>query len=230
MGPNYELLSKFQHGDLDIEMDYMLAKGSNSGVYLQGNYEVQLFDSWGKKAAKYNDNGGIYERWDDAKPEGQKGYEGYAPRVNVAKAPGLWQHIAISYQAPRFDKAGKKISNAVFLKIELNGVTIHENIEVSGPTRGALAQDVPMGPLRIQGDHGSLAIKNIVISNFDKKPGTLSNLQYKNLLRQLLAGSGPRDAESGRIGQIRRPELGGTERKKQLRAGVHGYLQRPHGG
>jgi len=178
-GADYELLSKFQHGDLDIEMDYMLAKGSNSGVYLQGNYEVQLFDSWGKKAAKYNDNGGIYERWDDSKPEGQKGYEGYAPRVNVAKAPGLWQHMAISYQAPRFDKAGKKVSNAVFLKIELNGITIHENIEVSGPTRGALSQDVPLGPLRIQGDHGSLAIKNIVISNFDKKPGTLSNLQYK---------------------------------------------------
>ena len=178
-GADYELLSKFQHGDLDIEMEYMLAKGSNSGVYLQGNYEVQLFDSWGKKSAKYNDNGGIYERWDDSKPEGQKGYEGYAPRVNVAKAPGLWQHIAISYQAPRFDKSGKKISNAVFLKIELNGITIHENVEVSGPTRGALSNDVPMGPLRIQGDHGSLAIKNIVISNFDKKPGTLSNLQYK---------------------------------------------------
>jgi hypothetical protein len=178
-GADYELLSKFEHGDLDIEMDYMLAKGSNSGVYLQGNYEVQLFDSWGKKAAKYNDNGGIYERWDDSKPEGQKGYEGYAPRVNVAKAPGLWQHIAISYQAPRFDKSGKKIANAVFLKIELNGITIHENVEVSGPTRGALSKDVPMGPLRIQGDHGSLAIKNIVISNFDKKPGTLSNLQYK---------------------------------------------------
>ncbi|MPR33262.1 DUF1080 domain-containing protein [Cytophagaceae bacterium SJW1-29] len=178
-GADYELLSKFEHGDLDIEMDYMLAKGSNSGIYLQGNYEVQLFDSWGKKAAKYNDNGGIYERWDDSKPEGQKGYEGYAPRVNVAKAPGLWQHIAISYQAPRFDKAGKKIANAVFLKVELNGITIHENVEVSGPTRGALSKDVPMGPLRIQGDHGSLAIKNIFISNFDKKPGTLSNLQYK---------------------------------------------------
>jgi len=178
-GGDYELLSKFEHGDLDVEMDYMLAKGSNSGIYLQGNYEVQLFDSWGKKSAKYNDNGGIYERWDDSKPEGQKGYEGYAPRVNVAKAPGLWQHIAISYQAPRFDKSGKKIANAVFLKIELNGITIHENVEVSGPTRGALSKDVAMGPLRIQGDHGSLAIKNIVISNFDKKPGTLSNLQYK---------------------------------------------------
>ncbi len=179
-GPDYELLSKFQHGDLDIEMDYMMAKVSNSGVYLQGNYEVQLFDSWGKKGANYGDNGGIYHRWDTSQPKGQEGYEGYAPRANVSKAPGLWQHIEISFQAPKFDKSGKKIANAVFLKVTLNGTVIHENVELSGPTRGAMTEtEIPMGPLRIQGDHGSLAIKNIVIHNYDKKPGTLSNLQYK---------------------------------------------------
>jgi len=204
-GSEYELVSNFKHGDLDVEMDFMLTKESNSGIYLQGNYEVQLFDSWGKKTAKYNDNGGIYERWNDAKPEGEKGYEGYAPRFNVAKAPGLWQNIKISYQAPRFDASGKKISNAVFLKIVLNGVTIHENVEVSGPTRGSLTkEDVASGPLRIQGDHGSLAIKNILIHNFDKKPGTLSDLTYKtyygtfaanqDFSKQKVAETGKKDA------------------------------------
>jgi len=204
-GQEYELISNFKHGDLDIEMDFMLTKESNSGIYLQGNYEVQLFDSWGKKSAKYNDNGGIYERWNDSKPEGEKGYEGYAPRFNVAKAPGLWQNIKISYQAPRFDASGKKISNAVFLKVILNGVLIHDNVAVSGPTRGSLtAEDVPMGPIRIQGDHGSLAIKNIIINNFDKKPGTLSDLTYKtyygnlsekeDLSKQKVAESGKTDA------------------------------------
>jgi len=186
-GAQYELITNMKHGDLDLELDFMLAKGSNSGIYLQGNYEVQLFDSWGKKTAKYNDCGGIYERWNDAKPEGEKGYEGYAPRFNVAKAPGLWQHLEISYQAPRFDANGKKISNAVFLYIKLNGITIHENVEQSGPTRGSLtAEDVAMGPLRFQGDHGSLAIKNIVVNNFDKKPGTLSDLTYKTYYGGLL--------------------------------------------
>lgn len=204
-GNEYELVSNFKHGDLDLELDFMLTKESNSGIYLQGNYEVQLFDSWGKKTAKYNDNGGIYERWNDAKPEGEKGYEGYAPRFNVAKAPGLWQNIKISYQAPRFDAAGKKIANAVFLKIVLNGVTIHENVEVSGPTRGSLTKDdVASGPLRIQGDHGSLAIKNIIINNFDKKPGTLSDLTYKtyygtfgvneDFSKQKVAETGKKDA------------------------------------
>jgi hypothetical protein len=179
-GNQFELISNLKHGDLDIELDFMLAKGSNSGIYLQGNYEVQLFDSWGKKSAQYSDCGGIYERWNDAKPEGEKGYEGYAPRFNVAKAPGLWQNIKISYQAPRFDANGKKVTNAVFLQVVLNGIVIHENVEVSGPTRGSLtAEDVAMGPLRFQGDHGSLAIRNMKINNFDKKPGTLSDLNYK---------------------------------------------------
>lgn len=205
-GQEYELISNFKHGDLDIEMDFMLTKESNSGIYLQGNYEVQLFDSWGKKSAKYNDNGGIYERWNDAKPEGEKGYEGYAPRYNVAKAPGLWQNIKISYQAPKFDANGKKIANAVFLKIVLNGVTIHENVEQSGPTRGSLtAEDVAMGPLRIQGDHGSLAIKNIIISNFDKTPGSLSDITYKTYYGNISSSEDlakEKVAETGKTGAL----------------------------
>ncbi len=179
-GREYDLFSNFEHGDLDVELDYMLTKGSNSGIYLQGRYEIQLFDSWGKKTAKYSDAGGIYERWNEAMPEGQKGYEGYAPRVNVSKAPGLWQKIKISFQAPKFDAAGKKIANARIISIKLNGITVHENVELSGVTRGAMTEnEVAMGPLRIQGDHGSLAIKDIKITNFDKKPGTLSDLTYK---------------------------------------------------
>lgn len=179
-GSEYELFSKLEHGDLDIEFDFMMAKGSNSGIYLQSRYEIQLYDSWGKKSAKYNDLGGIYERWNDAMPEGQKGYEGYAPRVNVAKAPGLWQHIKISFQAPRFDATGKKISNAKILAINLNGITLHEDVELTGVTRGAVSeQEVAKGHLRFQGDHGSLAIRNIQVNNFDKPAATLSNLEYK---------------------------------------------------
>ena len=179
-GAEYELVSNLEHQDLDIELEFMMAKGSNSGIYLQGNYEVQLMDSWGKKNPKYNDCGGIYERWDDSKPNGEKGYEGTAPRINACKAPGLWQKIKISFQAARFDANGKKLTNAKFLEIVLNGIVIHENVEVSGPSRGSLTvQDVVKGPLRIQGDHGSLAIRNIKIANFDKTAGIISDIKYK---------------------------------------------------
>ncbi|UBM57872.1 DUF1080 domain-containing protein [Marinilongibacter aquaticus] len=178
-GQKYELISKFEHGDADVEFDFMMAKGSNSGFYLQGNYEIQLLDSWGKAHPKYNDCGGIYERWDDAKPEGQKGYEGTAPRINACKAPGLWQHMKISFQAARFNSKGEKIANAKILSISMNGMLLHENVELSGVTRGALTQkEVAQGPIRIQGDHGSVAFKNLVITNFDQKPASLSNLKY----------------------------------------------------
>ncbi len=178
-GSEYELYSKFEHGDLDIEMDFLLAKGANSGIYLQGRYEVQLYDSWGKATAKYNDVGGIYERWNEAMPEGQKGYEGTAPRTNAAKAPGLWQHIKISFQAPRFDASGNKIQNAKFIKVELNGTTLHENVEVTGPTRGAVVDnEVSEGSLRIQGDHGSVAFRNITYSNYNQPSATLSDIRY----------------------------------------------------
>ena len=54
------LLSRFEHGDADIELEFMMAKGSNSGIYLQGRYEVQLLDSWGVARPKFSDCGGVY--------------------------------------------------------------------------------------------------------------------------------------------------------------------------
>ena len=178
-GIEKDLITVMEHGDLDLDLDFMMAKGSNSGIYLQGRYEIQLFDSWGKKNPKYGDLGGIYERWDESKPEGSKGYQGIAPRLNVAKAPGLWQNIKISFQAPRFDAAGKKVSNAKILSIILNGVLIHENVEITGPTRGALIDnEVLQGPLRFQGDHGNVAFRNIKYKSFNQKALTFSDLKF----------------------------------------------------
>jgi hypothetical protein len=158
----------------------MVAPGSNSGVYLQGNYEVQILDSWTTTTTKPGDNGGIYQRWDESKPEGQKGYQGYAPRQNASKAPGVWQKLEVSFQAPQFDAAGKKTENARFLSVKLNGVTIHENLEVFGPTRGSLTgEDVAEGPLRIQGDHGAVAFRNIEITPFEAKIPTITNVRYE---------------------------------------------------
>ncbi|CAA9216653.1 MAG: probable cytochrome oxidase (cbb3-type) [uncultured Adhaeribacter sp.] len=165
-----DLYTTAEHGDVELELDYMVAKGSNSGVYLQGNYELQILDSWGVKSPKAGDNGGVYERWDESKPEGQKGYEGYAPRQNASRAPGLWQHLKVAFQAPKFDASGKKIENARMLRVELNGVTIHENLELLGATRGAMGAEKATGPLRIQGDHGAVAFRNISITNGLKAP------------------------------------------------------------
>ncbi|MGV3658252.1 MAG: 3-keto-disaccharide hydrolase [Chitinophagaceae bacterium] len=174
-----DLFSNMEHGDVDIELEYLMAKGSNSGIYLQGRYEMQLLDSWGVTTPRAGDNGGMYQRWDDSKPEGQKGFEGTAPRQNATKAPGLWQKLKISFQAPRFNAAGQKVENARIVRAELNGVLIHEDVELTGPTRGAVSNtEAATGPLRIQGDHGAIAFRNIKITPFGKPRPQLSNINY----------------------------------------------------
>lgn len=175
-----DLISLEEFGDIDLEFEVMVAPQSNSGVYLMGQYEIQILDSWGKTTASAGDMGGIYERWDDRKPEGQKGYQGYAPRQNVSRAPGVWQNLKVSFQAPKFNEKGEKTENAKFLSVHLNGVLIHENLEVFGPTRGSLKpNEIPKGPIRIQGDHGAVAFRNIKITKFETPEPLLSDLKYE---------------------------------------------------
>jgi hypothetical protein len=170
-----DLITTLEHGDVDLELEYMMARNSNSGIYLQGRYELQLEDSWGTSKPTSANNGGIYERWNDSKPNGQQGYEGYAPRQNASRAPGLWQRLRISFQAPRFDAAGKKVENAKMLRVELNGVTIQEDVELQGPTRGAISGDEkPTGPLRLQGDHGAIAFRNLKITTYAQRPAEVA--------------------------------------------------------
>ena len=156
-GRTRNLHSALQHGDVQAHIEFMVSKGSNSGVYFQGRYEIQILDSWGKTKLKHGDCGGIYERW------GKKGgYEGHAPKVNASREPGQWQEFDVTFRAPRFDKDGKKIANALFIKVVHNGKVVHENVEVTGPTRAASFNDEkPLGPLMLQGDHGPVAFRNI---------------------------------------------------------------------
>ncbi|MFZ6001318.1 MAG: family 16 glycoside hydrolase [Bacteroidota bacterium] len=171
------LLTKLEHGDIDLELEVMLPKGSNSGIYLQGRYEVQLFDSWGVKNPKYSDIGGIYRNWEN---EPGKIYMGKAPLSNPAKAPGLWQTMKISFRAPRFDASGKKIENARFVSVELNGVKIHDQVEVPLPTGGPIENnETPTGPLMIQGDHGPVAIRNVKYRLTSDLSVKLSPIEYK---------------------------------------------------
>jgi hypothetical protein len=111
----------------------------NSGVYLQGRYEVQILDSYGLKS-KNDDCGGIYEV--------------AAPLVNACKAPTVWQSYDIDFTAPKF-KDGKKIEPARISVVQ-NGVKIHENVEIPvDNTRAGLGGDPSQpGPIMLQ-DHGS---------------------------------------------------------------------------
>ena len=149
-GGGLDIYTVEEFGDCLIEIDVMVPKGSNSGVYLMGRYEVQVLDSFGKEKLTYQDMGAIYSV--------------AVPKLNACKKAGEWQKFVIDFVAPRFD-GKKKTANAKFVKVELNGQTIHDNVEVvKGATGGALGAEVPVGPLMLQGDHGPVAFRNIRIT------------------------------------------------------------------
>ena len=150
-GRGVNIYSEFQHGTARIEIEVMVPKGSNSGVYVQGEYEVQVYDSWGIEKPRSLDIGAIY----GAAP----------PRVNAAKKPGEWQKLVIDFEAPRFDAKGTVTRKARFVKVSLNGETIHENVEMKGPTpSGLTGKEHAKGPILLQGDHGSVSYRNLKIT------------------------------------------------------------------
>lgn len=167
-GKTKNLISVEEFGDCQLHVEFMVPANSNSGVYLMARYEVQVFSSFGVKAPTYTDCGGIYQRWDNNRPKGKQGYEGHSPKTNASKPDGQWQTFDITFRAPRFDADGKKIKNAMFVRVMHNGVTVHENVEVTGTTRsGTYNDEKKMGPLMLQGDHGPVAYRNIVMKGID---------------------------------------------------------------
>ncbi len=144
-----DLYTEAKFGDCHVELEVMVPKGSNSGIYLMGVYEIQVLDSFGKKNADVHDMGAIYSK--------------HAPKVNASAAPGVWQKYVIEFRAPKFNAGGKKIANAKVVRCTLNSQLIHENAEINGPTGGQLTGEVPTGPLMLQGDHGPVAFRNITI-------------------------------------------------------------------
>jgi len=111
----------------------------NSGVYLQGRYEVQVLDSYGLEGVD-NECGGIYKVG--------------RPIVNMCAPPMQWQTYDITFHAPRFDNSGAKTKDAS-VTIVHNGVTIHDERKIPGPTGGALDNNAgEPGGIYLQ-DHGN---------------------------------------------------------------------------
>lgn len=112
---------------------------ANSGVYLQGRYEVQVLDSY-ELDSKDDDCGGIYRR--------------AAPMVNASRPPEQWQTYDIFFIAPKFNEKGVK-TECARISVVHNGVWIHHNLEIHEPTGGEIDHNfAEPGPILLQ-DHGN---------------------------------------------------------------------------
>lgn len=142
-----DIQTKENFGDCELHVEFRSpymphAKGQargNSGVYLQGAFEVQVLDSYGLEGED-NECGGIYTL---AKP-----------LVNACAPPMQWQSYEITFRKARFDATGKKTEPARITVIH-NGIKIHDNVELTKSTGGALSKDEAAdGPILLQ-DHGN---------------------------------------------------------------------------
>ena len=155
------LITKENYGDVEVSMEFKIPKGSNSGIKLEGVYEVQIIDSYGVKKLDGGSHGGIYPRA-ELLPKYHHLDDGFAPKENASPPPGEWQTLHQTFLAPKFNAAGKKTANAKFVKVVMNGKLLHENLEVPTPTGHAWhLKEEPAGPILIQGDHGPVAFRNL---------------------------------------------------------------------
>lgn len=162
------LTSKQSFADQEAHVEFLVPKGSNAGIKFLGLYEIQIADSYGKEKPTASDCGGIYPRA-ELEPRYHTIDEGVPPPVNAARPAGQWQELDVVFHAPRFDAEGKKVENARFVKVVLNGRVIHENVELKWPTGHAWRKEkeVAAGPLFLQGDHGPVAYRNVRVKGVE---------------------------------------------------------------
>ncbi len=118
----------------------------NSGLYMQGRYETQILDSFGLEG-KNNECGGVYSI--------------SAPSVNMCLPPLVWQTYDIDFTTAQYDDAGKKIENAR-MTVLLNGVKVHENLELPrGTTAHPVKEGPEPGPIYLQNHGNPVRFRNI---------------------------------------------------------------------
>jgi 3-keto-disaccharide hydrolase len=131
----------------------------NSGIFLMGQFEVQVLDSY--KAETYAD--------------GQAGaiYGQYPPLFNAARAPGEWQTYDIAFRRPRFDKSGQLLQPARVTLIH-NGIVVQNNEEPWGPTNwlepNPYEPGVDRGPIQLQDHSHPVRFRNIWLRNLPDRP------------------------------------------------------------
>jgi hypothetical protein len=180
-GHGSDIMTEELFDDYELRLEFTVPKGSNSGVYNRGLYEIQVFDSFGVKTPAFHDCGSLYER--------------ALPKENYAKAPGEWQSYDITMKGKRLTLVwnGKTVykdldvrygetDKAAFERLNQENATKAPELRVKlehrdgkyvgyfgeGGTRSSLDGPDRPGPILLQGDHGPVAYRNLRIRTLSK--------------------------------------------------------------
>lgn len=141
------MITKEKYQDFQLHVEFNIPEPpegakdqarSNSGVYIQRRYEIQILESYGEDPPRFNGCGSIYR---------QK-----APDKNAAKKPGEWQTYDVTFQGARYED-GKKVKSARITVI-WNGVKVHDDYEIKDKTGAGKPEGPEPGPILLQ-DHGA---------------------------------------------------------------------------
>lgn len=162
-----DICSDEKFGDCLLHIEFKVPKGGNSGVYLQGRYEVQVADSYeqGKSAGMC---GAIYGK--------------AIPKVNASKPAGEWQSYDILFRQARLNEKGEVVKKAR-ISVLHNDKKIIDDVELDGVTGGALDnKEGTPGPLMLQGDHSSVDYRNILLRPLDPNAAMVEPLAPPKVL------------------------------------------------
>lgn len=175
-GRGSDIMTEQNFNDYELHLEFTVPKGSNSGVYNRGLFEIQVFDSFGASKLAFHDCGALYER--------------AIPRENHAKPPGEWQSFDITLKGKRLSLVwnGKSVYDKIDVRYgetdkaafeRLNQENAGKPVELrvkleakdgkylgyfgEGGTRSSLPGPDRPGPILLQGDHGPVAYRNIRI-------------------------------------------------------------------
>lgn len=138
------LVSEKTFWNFDLHVEFRLGKRSNSGIGLRGRYEIQILEDYGRPPNSHT-NGALYSR--------------IAPSENASKPAGEWQTYDIRL-------VGMEVT------VKLNGKTVIDRGEIQGLTAMATdANEGEPGPLTLQGDHGPVEFRSIVITPLKRSGG-----------------------------------------------------------
>jgi hypothetical protein len=153
-----DLLTEKKFTDFQLHVEFQAT--ANSGVYLQGRYEIQVDNSFNarpKFAVKNGEKVAVLDKHQCGAIYGR-----IAPSKNMALPPKEWQSFDVTFRGARGDKG--KVTEKARVTLIWNGEKVIDDAEIDGPTGGALDNRVTEpGPLLLQGDHGRVAFRNIRI-------------------------------------------------------------------